>query len=83
MYLEGLPEEGMGILCSPCLVFCPSLSPLSPLGRGLNENTNGLIRQYLPKGTDLNQLTSAQIELIMEKLNNWLRKCLASVSSTS
>ena len=44
--------------------------------RGLNENTNGLIRQYLPKGSDFNQLTSAQVEQIMDKLNNRPRKCL-------
>ena len=44
--------------------------------RGLNENTNGLIRQYLPKGTDFNQLTPTQVEQIMNKLNNRPRKCL-------
>ena len=44
--------------------------------RGLNENTNGLIRQYLPKGTDFNQLTSIQVDQIMNKLNNRPRKCL-------
>ncbi len=44
--------------------------------RGLNENTNGLIRQYLPKGSDFNQLTSAQVEQIMNTLNNRPRKCL-------
>ena len=44
--------------------------------RGLNENTNGLIRQYLPKGTDFKQLTSTQVEQIMNKLNNRPRKCL-------
>lgn len=44
--------------------------------RGLNENTNGLIRQYLPKRTDFDKLSSAQVEMIMEKLNNRPRKCL-------
>lgn len=44
--------------------------------RGLNENTNGLIRQYLPKGTDFDKLTDQQIESIMNKLNNRPRKCL-------
>ena len=44
--------------------------------RGLNENTNGLIRQYLPKGTDFNKLTDRQVLEIMDKLNNRPRKCL-------
>jgi transposase, IS30 family len=38
--------------------------------RGSNENTNGLIRQYLPKGTNLNAVTQTQCEAIAEKLNN-------------
>ncbi len=44
--------------------------------RGLNENTNGLIRQYLPKGTDFDSLTEKQVQEIMDKLNNRPRKCL-------
>ena len=42
--------------------------------RGTNENTNGLIRQYLPKGKCLNNLTHAQCDRIAYKLNNRLRK---------
>jgi IS30 family transposase len=44
--------------------------------RGLNENTNGLIRQYLPKGTDFQSLSQLDIKKIMDKLNNRPRKCL-------
>ncbi len=44
--------------------------------RGLNENTNGLIRQYLPKGKSFDELTQQDIQLIMDKLNNRPRKCL-------
>ncbi len=44
--------------------------------RGLNENFNGLIRQYLPKGTDFQLLTQQDIQNIMDKLNNRSRKCL-------
>lgn len=38
--------------------------------RGINENINGLIRQYLPKGTDFNTVTEEQLIWIMERLNN-------------
>jgi len=44
--------------------------------RGLNENTNGLIRQYLPKGTSFDALADKDIQRIMDKLNNRPRKCL-------
>ena len=42
--------------------------------RGINENTNGLIRQYFPKGTDFNQVTDKQVQWVMERLNNRPRK---------
>ena len=45
-------------------------------GARLDENTNGLIRQYLSKGTDFNKLTDRQVLEIMDKLNNRPRKCL-------
>ncbi len=44
--------------------------------RGLNENTNGLIRQYLPKGTDFQSLIEQDVKAIMDKLNNRPKKCL-------
>ena len=44
--------------------------------RRLNENTNGLIRQYLPKGKDFDDLTPGELKNIMDKLNNRPRKCL-------
>ena len=44
--------------------------------RGLNENTNGLIRQYVPKGSDIRTTTNKQIEHIMDRLNNRPRKSL-------
>jgi IS30 family transposase len=44
--------------------------------RGTNENTNGLIRQYFPKGKDLLDVTDAEIKAVMNKINNRPRKCL-------
>ena len=50
--------------------------PYQAWERGLNENTNGLIRQYVPKGTVLATLPQEQIRHIMERLNHRPRKGL-------
>ena len=50
--------------------------PYSAWQRGLNENTNGLIRQYVPKGSDVRILTDKQVLYIMDRLNNRPRKSL-------
>ncbi len=42
--------------------------------RGINENANGLIRQYFPKGTDFNQVTDEHVQWVRDRLNNRPRK---------
>lgn len=44
--------------------------PYASWERGINENINGLIRQYFPKGTDFNEVSDEQIEFVMNRLNN-------------
>lgn len=50
--------------------------PYSSWERGLNENFNGLLRQYIPKGTDLRTVTEKALRLIEQRLNKRPRKCL-------
>jgi IS30 family transposase len=50
--------------------------PYASWERGLNENTNGLVRQYFPKQCHFDRITDEEIQTVIDKLNNRPRKCL-------
>lgn len=56
--------------------------PKSPHQRGTNENTNGLIREFLPKSRNLTEVTPASLKWIVRRINTRPRKCLNYLTST-
>ena len=66
-------ELGLALASNVEVYFC---DPQSPWQRGSNENTNRLLRQYLPHGTDLSLHSQAKLSAIARQLNERPRKTL-------
>ncbi|AQQ10219.1 Transposase, IS30 family [Sedimentisphaera cyanobacteriorum] len=55
---------------------CYFADPYSSYQRGTNENTNGLLRQFFPKGTDFKKVSDKELDKVVALINNRSRKCL-------
>lgn len=71
--LEMAAHQQFTIATETPVYFC---DPRSPWQRGSNENTNGLLRQYFPKGMDVSHFTQRQLDAIALRLNTRPRKTL-------
>jgi IS30 family transposase len=71
--LEMARHKAFTVATDVKVYFC---DPKSPWQRGTNENTNRLLRQYFPRGTDLSSISQAQLDQISLRLNQRPRKTL-------
>lgn len=73
---NGTENAGHETITEKIGVKCYFAHPYASWERGTNENANGLVRWYFPKGTDFAKITDQQIAFVESQLNNRPRKCL-------
>lgn len=74
-------DRGMDMAAHKCLTLAKDIQvyycdPQNPWQRGTNENTNGLLRQYFPKGTDLSHYSQNELDEVARQLHERSRKTL-------
>ena len=70
VYWNGKEFSGHQDIAKQLNAQCFFAAPYHSWERGLNENTNGLVRQYLKKGSSFSAITDVDLEAIMNDLNN-------------
>ena len=78
--LEMARHQDFTVATDVQVYFC---DPQSPWQRGTNENTNLLLRQYFPRGTDLSAYSQAQLDQVSLRLNQRPRKTLGFLTPAS
>jgi IS30 family transposase len=73
---NGTENAGHGKITAAINIKCYFAHPYASWERGTNEHVNGLVRWYLPKGTDFSKISYMQIAQIESLINNRPRKCL-------
>ena len=73
---NGKEFAGFKVLEKSVGFCCYFADPYSSYQRGTNENTNGLLRQFFPKGIDFNEISEEEIDKVAALINNRPRKCL-------
>jgi IS30 family transposase len=71
-----MPSAGLPVATNVYVYFC---DPQSPWQRGSNENTNGSLRQYFPKGADLTGYSQGDLDAVALQLNTRPRKTLGFI----
>ncbi len=75
---EGIEKSSCGSGTRTVVYYC---HPYSSWERGTNENINRMIRRFFPKGTNFDNVTTKQVQMVQDWINNYPRKILGGISS--
>ena len=75
---DGIEKSRYGSGTRTTVYYC---HPYSSWERGTNENINRMIRRFFPKGTNFDIVTTKQVQMVQDWINNYPRKILGGISS--